>query len=48
MKSYVLAVCVQALFNGHLGPDIFGHFLLRYSGFPLSEVKNLLVTPVET
>ena len=26
-----------------LGPDIFGHFLLQYRGFPLSEVKNVLV-----
>ena len=33
-----------------LGPDIFDHFLLQYMyrGFPLSEVKNVLVTPVET
>ena len=31
-----------------LGPDIFGHFLLLYRGFPLSEVKNVLVTPVGT
>ena len=29
-----------------LGPDIFGHFLLQYRGFPLSEVKNVLVIPV--
>ena len=27
-----------------LGPDIFGNFLLQYRGFPLSEVKNVLVT----
>ena len=31
-----------------LGPDIFGHFLLQYRGFSLSEVKNVLVTPVGT
>ena len=31
-----------------LGPDIFGHFLLQYRGFPLSEVKNVLVAPFET
>ena len=31
-----------------LGPDIFWHFLLQYKGFPLSEVKNVLVTPVGT
>ena len=31
-----------------LGPDIFDHFLLQYRGFPLSEVKNVLVTPVGT
>ena len=31
-----------------LGPDIFGHFLLRYRGFPLSEVKSVLVTPFGT
>ena len=30
-----------------LGPDI-GQFLLQYRGFPLSEVKNVLVTPVGT
>ena len=28
------------------GPDIFGYFLLQYRGFPLSEVKNVLVTSV--
>ena len=31
-----------------LGPDIFGIFLLQYRGFPLSEVKNELVTRVGT
>ena len=31
-----------------LGPDIFGNFLLQYRGFPLSEVKNVLVTRFET
>ena len=31
-----------------LGPDIFGPFLLQYRGFPLSEGKNVLVTPVGT
>ena len=31
-----------------LGPDIFGHFLLQYRGFPLSELKNVLVTPFGT
>ena len=31
-----------------LGPDIFGHFLLQYRGFPLSEGKNVLMTPVGT
>ena len=28
--------------------DIFGHFLLQYRGFSVSEVKNVLVTPVGT
>ena len=27
-----------------LRPDIFGHFLLQYRGFTLSEAKNVLVT----
>ena len=27
---------------------IFGHFLLQYRGFPLSEVKNALRTPAGT
>ena len=31
-----------------LGPDIFGNILLQYSGFPLSEVNNALVTSVGT
>ena len=31
-----------------LGPDIFGQFVLQYRGFPLSEVKNILVTTVGT
>jgi len=31
-----------------LGTDIFGHFLLKYRGFPLSEFKNVLVMPVRT
>ena len=31
-----------------LGPAIFGRFLLQYRGFPLSEVKNVLVTPFGT
>ena len=31
-----------------LGPDIFGNILLQYKRFPLSEVKNVLVTPVGT
>ena len=30
------------------GPDILGHFLLQYRDFPLSVVKNILVTPVGT
>jgi len=29
-------------------PDIFGYFLLQYRGFPLSEVKNALMTSVGT
>ena len=29
-----------------LGPDIFGHILLQYRGFPLSEVENVKVIPV--
>ena len=29
-----------------LGPDSFGHFLLQYKSFPLTEVTNALVTPV--
>ena len=29
-----------------LGPDHFGHFTLQYRGLSLSEVKNVLVTPV--
>ena len=31
-----------------LGPDIFGLILLQYKGFPFSEVKNVLLTPVGT
>ena len=32
-----------------LEPDSFGQFLLQYrGGFPLSEVKNVLVTPFGT
>ena len=31
-----------------LGLDIFGHFLLQYRDFALSEVKNVLVTPFGT
>ena len=31
-----------------LGPDISGYFLLKYRGLPLSEVKNVLVTPFGT
>ena len=31
-----------------LGPDISGHFMLQYRGFPLLEVKNVLVTPCGT
>ena len=30
------------------GPDILGHFLLQCKCFPLSEVYNVLVTPVGT
>ena len=33
---------MEPLYNRHLGPDIFGHFLLQYRGFPV------LVTSVET
>ena len=31
-----------------LVPGIFGHNLLQYRGFPLSEVKNVLTRPVGT
>ena len=31
-----------------LGPDIFVNFLSQYRGFPLSEVKNVLVASVRT
>ena len=31
-----------------LGADILSHFLLQYRGFPLSDVKNVLVTSVGT
>ena len=31
-----------------LGPGIFGHFLVQYRSFPLSVVKNVLVTPFGT
>ena len=31
-----------------LEPSIFGQFLLQYRGLALSEVKNVLVTPVGT
>ena len=31
-----------------LGSDIFGHFLLQYRGFLLSEIKNALMTSVGT
>ena len=58
-KSYVatllfLAFCAWLRYSGTsllrttLGPDIFGYFLLQYRGFPLSEVKNVLVTPFGT
>ena len=44
-----VCMCVEPLYNGHFGTRYFcGHFLLQYRGFPLSKVKNLLVTPVET
>ena len=41
-------VCVQWNLSiaNTLGPDISGHFLQQYRGFPLLKVKNVLVTPV--
>ena len=36
---------MEPLFNGHFGTR---PFLLQYRGFPLSEVNNVLVTPVRT
>jgi len=30
-----------------MGPNIFSNFLLQHRVFPLLEVKNALVTPVE-
>ena len=42
------AYTVEPLYNRNFGPGIFGHFLQQYRGFPLSEVKNVLVTPVGT
>ena len=40
--------CMEPLYNGHFMTHIFGHFLLQYEGFALSEAKNILVTPVRT
>ena len=42
-KIYVRTV--EPLNYGHFGTRYFQPFLLQYRGFPLSEVKNLLVTP---
>ena len=39
-------MCVVKPLSDTLGPDIFGHFLLQYRGFPVLEVKNVLVAPV--
>ena len=43
LTSLLHAYTVELLYNRHLGPDIFGHFLLQYRGLPLSEDKNVLV-----
>ena len=51
LVSYIhtYVVCTRNVFiTDTFGPDIFGHFLLQYRGFPLSEVKNVLVTYVGT
>ena len=39
---------VEPLYNEHCGTSYFWLLLLQYRGFPLSEVKNVLVTPVVT
>ena len=36
---------VEPLYNGYFGAWYFDHFLLQHKDFPLSEVKNVLVTP---
>ena len=41
----MIIIIVEPLFNGRFET---GHFLLQYRGFPLSEVKNVMVTLVET
>jgi len=38
---------VEPLHNGQFGATYFCNFLQQYRSFPLSEVKNVLVTPVE-
>ena len=49
-KCYYGTYTEEPFYNGNfnLNPDIFGHFLLQYRGFPLSEVKNALRTPAGT
>ena len=50
IEMSLIQVCIQwnLSVTDTFGPDIFGHCLLQYRGLPLSEVKNVLVTPVET
>ena len=45
---YVLPHSVEPLYNGHFRTRDFCTLLLQYRGFPLSEVKNVSVTPVGT
>ena len=39
---------VEPLYYGHCGTKYFWPLFAQYRGFPLSEVKNVLVTPVGT
>ena len=42
---YIFLNTVESLYNGHFGTS---YFLLQHRGFPLSKVKNILVTLVGT
>ena len=46
VRARVCVYTVEPHYYGHF--ETRGHFLLQYRGFPLSEVKNVLVTPFGT